>query len=127
MKVLVAGSRARFLANPFTTSLQIHTRLAELPVGSVVVHGASPGGGVDQMADRAARGLGLTVIPVSINAQDRRNAVGRNAPILRTLRLLDEHPDLELALVWWDGESPGTRFTLSEVTARRIPVELYEA
>ena len=106
MKVLVAGSRARFLANPFTTSLQIHTRLAQLPAGSVVVHGASPGGGVDLMADSAAESLGLTVIAVPISRDDRRRARGRNAPILRTLRLLHEHPDLERALVWWDGSSP---------------------
>ena len=126
MKVLVAGSRARYLANPFTTSLQIHTRLAQLPAGSVVVHGASPGGGVDEMADQAARSLGLTVVAVPVSAEDRRRSTGRNAPILRTLRLLDEHPDLELALVWWDGESPGTRFTLAEAARRGVPVELYK-
>ena len=106
MKVLVAGSRARFLANPFTTSLQIHARLAQLPEGSVVVHGASPGGGVDEMAASAARSLGLAVVAVPISREDRSRARGRNAPILRTLRLLHEHPDLERALVWWDGSSP---------------------
>ena len=106
MKVLVAGSRARYLANPFATSLQIHTRLAEFPADTIVVHGASPGGGVDRMADSAARSLGLEVVAVPISDEDRRRSTGRNAPILRTLRLLHEHPDLERALVWWDGSSP---------------------
>ena len=84
-------------------------------------------GGVDRMAASAARSLGLEVVAVPVSAEDRRRSTGRNAPILRTLRLLDEHPDLELALVWWDGTSPGTRFTLAEAARRKIPVELYQA
>lgn len=122
MKVVVFGSRG------WTDGWTICERLMKLPSDTVIVHGASPGGGADALADTEARLLGLTVIPVPIEAQDRAKAraMGRPrfAPLARTVRMFDEHPDVELAIGFWDGESPGSRFTRDEATKRGIPVEI---
>lgn len=106
----------------------IGKRLSKLPPGSTIVHGKSPGGGADELADAYGRALGHDMIPVPINDTDRRRAgKTRRAPILRNLRMLDEHPDIEVVLAFWDGESPGTRHMIDEAENRGIRVEiLYE-
>jgi len=89
------------------------------------VHGASPGGGADAHADTAGHALGFKVIPVPINEDDRQRARGtRRAPIIRTLRMLSNHPDAELAIGFMDGETPGSAFTRDECKRRGIPVEV---
>lgn len=120
MKVIVCGSRS------FTGYWVIYRRLAKLPPGSTVVHGQSPGGGADALADRAARCLGHTVIPVPINDADRARAGGypKRAPIFRNLRMLEEHPDADAVLAYWDGESPGTQQMIAETKRRGLPLEL---
>jgi hypothetical protein len=120
VKVIVCGSRS------FTGYWVIYRRLQKLPAGSVIVHGASPGGGADQLADRAARLLGHTVIPVPIDDGDRARAGGypKRAPIFRNLRMLDEHPDAEVVLAYWDGESPGTGQMVGEARRRGLTLEL---
>jgi len=49
-------------------------------------------------------------------------AHGKRAGILRNLAMLDEQPDLVIA--FWDGESPGTKHTITEAGRRGIPVEV---
>lgn len=121
MKVIVTGSRG------WTDADKIRRRLALLPHGAVVVHGQSRGGGADTIADKIARELGYTVIPVPVNAQDRARArTPRQAPILRNIRMFDEHPDANHVEAFWDGESPGTRHAMNEASRRGVPVVLSE-
>ncbi len=129
MKIIAAGSRSKYLTDPFQTSIHIHERLSQLPAGTTVVHGASPGGGIDHMADQAARSLGFAVIAVPITDDDRLRArdTGRPkfTPLARTIRMFDEHPDAELVIVWHAHNSPGSAFTIQEARRRNIPVEVY--
>jgi hypothetical protein len=121
-KVLVFGSRS------WTDRQRIRDRLGELLSGTIVVHGQSPGGGADLIADEEARALGFGVVPVPISADDRKRAqvIGRPrlAPILRNIRMLNEHPDIAYAIGFWDGKSPGSRHMRDECRLRNIPVEI---
>jgi hypothetical protein len=123
MKVIVFGSRTWHYHG------EIWRRFRQLPPDTIIVHGASKGGGADQHADEIARAQGLTVIPVPVNAEDRRRAVAkgrpRMAPILRNIRIYDEHPDAEIAIGFWDGKSPGSKHMRDEGERRGIPVEMH--
>ena len=117
MKVICCGSRS------WTDSFTIRCALATYPDTTTVVHGASPGGGADLLADEAARRLGFTVVRVPIADIDRRRARSRRqAPILRNLRMLDEHPDADRLEAFWDGKSPGTRHMIGEARRRGLLV-----
>ena len=122
MKVIVFGSRS--WAYPGI----IWRRFRQFPPGTVIVHGASRGGGADLHADEIGKAQGLTVIPVPVNDVDRHLAKAkgrpRMAPILRNIRMCDEHPDAELAIGFWDGRSPGSKHMKGECERRGIPVEI---
>ena len=119
MKVIVFGSRS------WTNRLAIRERLARLPAGSIVVHGKSPGGGADLLADEEARALGFVVIPVPINADDRAKAgTTRAAPIHRNIRMARTHHDADVAIGFWDGQSPGSRHMIDASLDVGIPVEI---
>ncbi len=120
MKVICCGSRS--WADRWT----IHKRLATYPIGTIIVHGASSGGGADLIVDELAHDLGLPVIRVPVNDQDRERArrIGRPrfAPLARNLRMLDEHPDADHLDAYWCDESPGTGHMVSEARRRGLPV-----
>ncbi len=119
MKVVVFGSRS------WTEAWIIYRRLRELPAGTTIVHGASPGGGADVIAAAEALGLGLEVVAVPISDVDRAVArTSKQAPIIRTIRMFNEHPDVELALGFMDGDTPGSSFTRAEARRRGVPVEI---
>jgi hypothetical protein len=117
VKVLVCGSR-RF-ANPFAVSLHADRRMAELPDGSIVIHGDAHG--ADRIAAQAAARHGHTIRPFPADWEND----GRRAGIVRNLRMLNERP--ELVIAWWDGESRGTAHTITEARKRGIPVEVHRA
>jgi hypothetical protein len=109
MRVLVCGSRS------WKDQRRIRSRLAQLPRGTIVLHGGARG--ADRLADGAARGLGMTVM--EFKADWSR---GRQAGFERNLVMLDEKPDLVLA--FWDGQSKGTAHTIDQAIERGIAVEV---
>jgi hypothetical protein len=119
VKLIACGSRT------WKDGARVRRRLAALPAASTIVVGASPGGGADLHASIFGAVLGHTIIHVPINADDRRRAgITRRAPILRNLRMFNEHPDVELLLAFWDGKSQGTDMMIGEAHRRGIPYEV---
>jgi hypothetical protein len=119
VKVIVCGSRT------WTDREAIRDQLRALPPGTTIVHGRSPGGGTDLIADEEARKLGHTVIPVPISNDDRARARSkRQAPILRNVRMFTEHSDATQTLAFWIGASPGTKHAIGESRRHGIPVTI---
>lgn len=112
MKVLVCGSR------DWTDHEKIRIRLAELPRGTLVLHGGARG--ADRIAGTVAASLGLAVNEYPADWR----GFGRSAGYRRNLAMLGQEPDLVLAF-WLDG-STGTGHTVREARKRRIPVEVIE-
>ena len=110
MLVLVCGSRN------WSDIHAIRMRLVKLPPSSVIIHGKAPG--ADTIAGWLAEDFGFTVREFPADWEQ----YGKRAGILRNLAMLDESPDLVLA--FWDGESSGTRHTVTEARKRGIPVEV---
>lgn len=110
MKVLVCGSR------DWNETVLLKRRMAQLPRGTEVIHGAARG--ADQTAASIARSLGF---PETAFPADWRGK-GRAAGIIRNLEMLDQKPDLVLAFQR-DG-SRGTQHTIDEARKRGIPVEV---
>ncbi len=111
MRVLVCGSR------DWSRPGAIRERLAELPRGTVVMHGGARG--ADRMAGTIAAGLGLQVEEYPADWK----GLGRSAGIRRTLAMLNEQPDLVLA--FWRDESTGTGYAISAAIRRDIPLEVF--
>lgn len=110
MRVLVCGSRS------WTHREPIQRRLAELPKGTLVIHGGATG--ADAIADSVARGLGFHVAIV----RPLWDIHGRSAGHVRNGVMLDLQPDLVIAFTL--GTS-GTAGTLSRARKRGIPVEVF--
>ena len=117
-----------FGSRSWTDAEAIRDRLALLPAGSLVVHGASSGGGADLIADREARKLGHHPLPMPVNKDDRDKAWSmgrpRMAPILRNVRMVAAHRNADLAIGFWDGRSSGSRYMREECGRCGIPVEI---
>jgi hypothetical protein len=118
VKVVFCGSRfkhADFLRIARAATLA-QSRISNLPSGSEVITGGAIG--ADSWAEKAALKCGLTSMVIIPNW----NRDGKRAGFLRNLAMLDEKPDLVIAL--WDGESKGTNHTITEAKKRGIPVEV---
>lgn len=113
MKVLICGSRD--FADPFGVSLRIDARVAALPPACSVIHGNARG--ADRIAAEAAKRHGHAVTPYPARWKEE----GKQAGILRNIRMLDAQPDLVLA--FWNGKSGGTQHTILEARRRGINVE----
>lgn len=112
-RVLICGSR------DWPRPADIGRRLARLPRGTEIIHGAARG--ADQTAAIYARSLG---IPERAFPADWRGK-GKRAGILRNLAMLDEEPDLVIA--FQHNGSSGTQGTIDEARKRGITVELHTA
>lgn len=110
MRVLVCGSR------DWTNQARMYARLARLPDGSTILHGTARG--ADRMAATFAEGWGFNVEHWPADWKK----YGRRAGIERNVDMLDTEPDLVLA--FWDGQSRGTKHTITEAKRRGIPVEI---
>lgn len=131
MKVIAFGSRSwndKFLVRAWAIDLGTAEVFHKGALASsvTVVHGASSGGGADYWIDRYARQSGFTVIPVPVGEEDYKLArTRRQAPIMRNLRMFDQHPDVRYAVGFWDGTSPGSKHMVEEARRRNITVELH--
>lgn len=114
MKVIVCGSRE--FSNPFAASLTIDARIAALPPGSEIIHGAARGADQHAAETAARHGHTATAYPAD---WDR---FGKRAGIIRNLAMLDLVPDLVIA--FWNGTSRGTAHTIAEAGKRGIPAEI---
>ncbi len=112
MKVLVFGSRRWIEQTP------IERRLRQLPSGTTIVHGAAAG--ADNIAGYVAGLLGLPVKPYPANWVLHGKAAG---PI-RNQFMLDDNPDLDLALGFILKGSPGSTDMLRRAKLANIPVEV---
>lgn len=121
MKTIAVAGPRDLGTDAFRVSLSIDRFFADAPEKYRVLHGAAPG--VDSICAEAAERHGHTPVPFPVIAEDRAKAVAdgrpRKAPLWRTRRMLDEKPLWLQA--WWDGESSGTGFTISECRRRGIP------
>jgi hypothetical protein len=113
LRVLVCGSR------DWEKPAMIRERLAQLPPGSTIVHGAARG--ADLMAASIAIGMrfGVDVFPANWKHY------GKAAGYIRNLAMLDTGPDLVLA--FQRNGSRGTQHTIDEARRRGIPVEVFTA
>lgn len=112
MKVLVCGSR------DWPDRDAINARVAELPLGSIVIQGGAKG--ADLMARHAAALANLHCAEVPAMWRN-----GRGAGFARNRAMLDLGPDLVLA--FQRAGSRGTQHTIDEARRRGIPVEVHRA
>lgn len=124
--VMVAGPR-KLGTDAFRVSISIDDYFRAAPEKLRVIHGAAQG--VDSICAEAAARYGHDVIPYRVNELDRAIAARRHggspkkAPLYRTIRMLEsDRPDLVIA--WWDGESSGTGFTITQARRLKIPVNV---
>lgn len=120
-KIMAVAGPRELGSDVFRVSLTIDRYFAEAPEKWIVLHGGARG--VDLICAEAAKRHGHTPREFLVNADDRAKAKAqgkpRKAPLWRTRRMLDENPAWLMA--WWDGESQGTGFTISECRRRGIP------
>jgi hypothetical protein len=111
MRVIVCGSRQ------WTDREAIANRLFDLPVDSVIVHGAAPG--ADRIAGQEAEKLGLLVEEHPADW----DYYGKRAGFVRNERMAKIGADLCIA--FWDGHSRGTAMMVDLAERYDIPIELY--
>jgi hypothetical protein len=126
MRVLVTGS------TQWTDAAAIRHELAQLPPGSVVIHGDCAG--ADALAGEVARELGLVVEAWAKNADDYRR-YGRAARKRLNERMLESGVDLVIAFhpeIHQPGKARGSRHMLelavkSGVAVRTVDGTIREA
>lgn len=114
--VIVAGAVA------WTDAAAIERELAGLPAGSIVIHGDCPG--ADALAGTIADRLGLAVLPMAKNSDDRRRHrrdawKGLNERMLAcgAERVLVFHPDIDA--------SRGSRHLAGLARAAGVEVQVF--
>jgi hypothetical protein len=111
MKVLVCGSR------DWKDHQLISNVLAQLPRGTVVIHGAARGADTIAAAIADAMGFETRAFPADWRGK------GRRAGILRNLAMLNDRPDRVIAFQLHG--STGTQHTIDEARKRGTPVDVY--
>lgn len=110
MKVAVIGSR-----NADTDTFEMI--LKQLPQGcSEIISGGA--GGVDLLAKRAAKQLGLKYTCI----RPRYAKYGRVAPLIRNSEIVDRS---DCTLAFWNGYSKGTRHAIICCIKRRKPFQIF--
>lgn len=116
MKVLICGSRT--CPEELTTSLNEEMQISmggTFWLDEVISGGAR---GADQLAKAFAERHGA----VCTEYLPDWNTYGKSAGMLRNLQMLEQEPDLVLAL--WDGKSKGTKHTIENAISRGITVTI---
>ncbi len=107
MRVAVIGSR----------TLSIRDLGSYLPPETTeIVSGGARG------VDRSARAWALAAGKTLTEFLPEYKKYGRFAPLKRNMLLLDY---AELVLIFWDGRSRGTKFSLDYCREKNIPLQLY--
>jgi hypothetical protein len=110
-RIVITGSRDWLDARPIRAALEALAR--ESAFSEVIVGGAR---GVDRIAEREARNLGLRVRVFHADW----DAHGKSAGYRRNELMLNQRP----TAVWafWDQTSRGTLHTMREARKRRLPL-----
>jgi len=117
MKVLVCGDRS------WSDRDTVHQRLAQLPPGTVVIHGDCKG--ADKIAGTVAEELGLAVIAVPAKwGQYGKVGPGDPAGPIRNKAMLDLNPDLVIAFHADLSRSKGTKGMKALAEKAGVPVEV---
>jgi hypothetical protein len=116
VRLLVCGTR--LLTGP-EGEAEIDARLAKLPPGSTVIHGAAPG--VDKLADRLARARGLGVEPYPANWKKHGKAAG---PIRNEQMRTVGRPGAVAAFHFLASLGRGTADMVARARAAGLPVEV---
>lgn len=113
MKVLVCGDRN------WTDTEKIREKLEQLPVGTIVVHGACRG--ADEIADEEAKKLGFGVLPYPYI-----RSLGKAGGPVRNQKMLDENRDITRCLAFHPNldNSKGTADMVRRCWVRGVPVEI---
>ncbi len=112
-RVLICGSRT------YKNARAIAKAIAQLPTGTVVIHGGAAG--ADSLADLYARQNGLTPEPYPADW----DKYGKGAGVVRNKQMLDEgQPTEVVAFVRDPSSSPGTANMVLQALARGVPVEV---
>lgn len=108
MITAVIGSRT------FDDYVMLAATLASEPISELLTGGAT---GADTLAARYAQeqGLTLTEIPADWNKYGRSAGPIRNAELIK---------QAERVIAFWDGQSPGTKDTISKARAAGKPVQI---
>jgi hypothetical protein len=114
LRVIITGSRD--WSDPNAARKLIADRLFDLPVESVIVHGAARG--ADRFAHQEAQKLGLLVEPHPADW----DTYGKSAGFRRNAEMISLGADLVLA--FWNGKSNGTKHTIDLAHKAGIPVEV---
>lgn len=119
-RVIVCGSREHMGRSRQAIRRLIAERLAALPPGSVIVHGAAKG--VDGIAEQEAERLGLPTEPHPAKNYQSYTVGPRQAPLHRNKAMAALGADLCLA--FWNGHSTGTAHMMTQANLHGIPVEM---
>lgn len=106
MKLAIVGSRN-------CPPIDIAEHLSEIP--ELIVSGGAKG--ADTYAKEFAKKHN---IPLLEFIPDYRNK-GRQAPILRNIKIVE---NADFILAFWDGRSPGTKFTIDYAKKKGVPVKI---
>ena len=103
MRLAIVGSR-------ICTPIDIASHLSAKP--DVVVSGGAAG--VDTYAKEYAMKNGITLVEYLPEYEK----YGRKAPILRNIQIVD---NCDFLIAFWNGTSPGTKFTIDYAMKRGVP------
>ena len=106
MKLAIVGCRN-------CPPIDIASHLSEIP--EVIISGGAKG------ADTLARNFALQNNIPLIEFLPEYGKYGRQAPILRNIKIVD---NADSVLAFWDGKSPGTKFTLDYAKKKGKPCKI---
>lgn len=108
MKVLVFGSRN------FTDYELVKTNLLSFNISHLISGGAT---GVDSIAEKFATEINIPKTIIKPNYQK----FGKSAPIIRNKEMANL---CDYAIAFWDGKSPGTKFTINYCKELNKPIHI---
>ena len=116
MVVLICGSRN------FDDPAQIASRIEDLPIDTLVIHGGAKGADIIAGAYSESRGLPVKVFPA------KWSSFGKRAGFVRNSAMLEQgQPDLVIAFVRNPANSPGTANMVLQALCAGVEVEVHIA
>lgn len=110
-RVAVVGSRT------YKNLAQVTAYVESLPLSTVIISGGAKG--VDKTAENEARRRGMNL---KVYLPDYNAYPGNLAPLFRNQDIVDNS---DRVVAFWDGESSGTRHTITLARNKGIPVLVF--
>jgi hypothetical protein len=118
MRVLICGSRS------WSDVHVIAAIMANLPDGTVVIHGGAQG--ADMIANDIAETMGLQIMEFKITKKDWKQYGKGAGPMRNSMMLGQGNPDSVIAFRM-PGHSPGTDDMIRQAEAAGVPVQIVSA